>query len=545
MDDAIAVQNENGDLPAPTENVTTGRSAQGPKFATFVPKNRALILAAAGMLVMIGFISLVWWSARPEYRMLYGSMDEKQAAQVAQSLQKQHIPYRLTGDNAIMVPADQLYSARLKLAQAGVTPSNGVGFELFDKADTFGLSDFAQKVNYQRALQGELARTIEVLPQVSAARVHLVLPKDSAFVETQKQASASVMVQLSGGQHMPQGTVHAIQNLVASSVPELKAKAVTVVDSAGELLSSDKENSSSMNAGRTIQDAQTRMERRMEARLTGMLEQVVGVGQAVVRVTAALNREQVDQQRRTYNPDDEAIRSQRENTESHTSGSQVAAGVPGIASNTPGATPSANKKAQGPTEKATHTERVTNYEISSLTEHRIVPSGSIKRLSVAVIVGGHLKKVNGKEVFTPRSKQELKSIGSLVRNAVGYNEDRGDTVDVQSMPLVDIHSSADSAALADASRKAFYLHVASYALAGLALMLIAWFILRPLANFLMTTRSAPSADPLQEAGEAMASAASAVPQAQQRHLEFQSTAKEMVAGDPERAARLIQQWTRQ
>ena len=156
-----------------------------------------------------------------------------------------------------------------------------------------------------------------------------------------------------------------------------------------------------------------------------------------------------------------------------------------------------------------------------------------------------MKEANGKEVFTPRSKQELKSIGSLVRNAVGYNEDRGDTVDVQSMPLVDIHSSADSAALADASRKAFYLHVASYALAGLALMLIAWFILRPLASFLMTQRSAPSADALQEAGAAMASATSMVPKAPPRHLAFQATAKEMVASDPERAARLIQQWTRQ
>ncbi|HKJ84050.1 MAG TPA: flagellar basal-body MS-ring/collar protein FliF [Mariprofundaceae bacterium] len=542
MADELATQEQ--DMPVASEGAVSGGASADRKFATFVPKNRPLILAVAGLLVMLGFVSLVWWSARPEYRMLYGNLGEKQAAQVAESLQKQHIPYRLKGGNAIMVPADQLYSARLKLAQAGVTPRNGVGFELFDKSDTFGLSDFAQKVNYQRALQGELARTIEVLPQVSAARVHLVLPKDSAFVENQKKASASVMVQLVGGKRLPRETVHALQNLVASSVPQLDAKTVTVVDSAGELLSSDKEENS-MNAGRTIQDAQTRMERRLEARLKGMLEQIVGVGQAVVRVTANLDREQVDQQRQTFNPDEVAVRSQRENTESRTSSAKTAAGVPGIASNTPGAKPQANKQSQGSAEKANHTERVTNYEISSVKEHRIIPSGSLKRLSVAVIVGGHMKKENGKEVFVPRSKQELKSIDSLVRNAVGFNVDRGDSINVQSMPLMDVHSNADSKALADASRKALYFHIASYVLAVLALMLIAWFILRPLSKFLMTQRapSAPSGSAREEADMAMASAA--LPEGSMPHLEVQNSAKELVSSDPERAARVLQQWTRE
>jgi flagellar M-ring protein FliF len=479
-------------------------------------------------------------------------MDDKESAHVVDSLQKAHIPYQLQGSGNVMVPANQLYAARIKLAGEGITPTNGVGFELFDKADTFGLSEFAQKVNYQRALQGELARTIEVIPQVSTARVQLVMPKDSAFADRERKASASVMLQLVGDRQLPAQAVQAIQNLVAAGVPDLTPKQVTVVDSAGNLLSSDKDGDT-LGSGRTLQDYQTHLERRMETRLTSMLEQVVGVGQAVVRVTAQLNREEMDQQKQSYNPDEQVVRSQRVDTESRTNGADAAppVGVPGIASNTPGANPATSGKgknkaaASGPSDQATHTERVTNYEISSTREHVIVPSGGIKRLSVAVIVGGHMNTANGKQQFVPRDKQQLASIQSLVQRAIGYDEDRGDTVDVQSMPLVDIHNPADAQALTNSENRAFYLQVARYGLAALALVLIALFILRPLAKRLTTTARA-SAPALREFSDGMAAVTAALPEhATAGHLEYQSPAKQLAAANPDHTAMILQQWMRE
>lgn len=537
-------------MPSPMPTGGQGTAPEGMRFIAHIPKNRRLILATAGILMMLGFISLAFWSAKPQYRLLYGGMDDKESAHVVESLQKAHIPYQLQGSGNVMVPADQLYTARIKLAGEGITPTNGVGFELFDKADNFGLSEFAQKVNYQRALQGELARTIEVIPQVSSARVQLVMPKDSAFADRQRKASASVMLQLVGDQQLPAQTVQAIQNLVAAGVPDLAPKQVTVVDSAGNLLSSDKD-SNSLGSGRTLQDYQANLERRMEKRLTTMLEQVVGVGQAVVRVTAQLNREEMDQQKESYNPDEQVVRSQRVDTESRTNngGSAPPVGVPGIASNTPGANPATSgkksKSASGPTDQATHTERVTNYEISSTHEHVIVPSGGVKRLSVAVIVGGHTNTVNGKPQFVPRSKQELASIQSLVQRAIGYDEDRGDTVDVQSMPLVDIHNPADAKALTDAQNRAFYLQVARYGLAGLALVLIALFILRPLAKRLTNpTVRAPKPE-VPEFSDGMAAVAAALPNASVQHLEFQSPAKKLAEANPDQTALILQQWMRE
>ncbi len=540
--------------PIPVADQAQGAAPEGMRFIAHMPKNRRLILATAGILMMLGFISLAFWSAKPQYRLLYGGMDDKESAHVVDSLQKAHIPYQLQGSGNVMVPADQLYTARIKLAGEGITPTNGVGFELFDKADNFGLSEFAQKVNYQRALQGELARTIEVLPQVSAARVQLVMPKDSAFADRQRKASASVMLQLEGDRQLPAQTVQAIQNLVAAGVPDLTPKQVTVVDSAGNLLSSDK-GTNTMGSGRTLQDYQTNLERRMENRLTSMLEQVVGVGQAVVRVTAQLNREQMDQQKQSYNPDEQVVRSQRVDTESRTNNGTSAppVGVPGIASNTPGANPATSGKgkgkkkgaASGPSDQATHTERVTNYEISSTREHVIVPSGGIKRLSVAVIVGGHMKTVNGKQQFVPRGKQQLSSIQSLVQRAIGYDEDRGDTVDVQSMPLVDIHNPADAKALTDSQNRAFYLQVARYGLAGLALVLIALFILRPLAKRLTDPTVRTSQPDTSEFSDGMAAVTAALPNASIEHLEFQSPAKQLAAANPDQTALILQQWMRE
>jgi len=484
MADALMPQTHNQMNPSPLE---AGYQEEGHAGATIqVPqvlaKYRKIMLFTAASLMLAGFVSLVLWSSEKPYRSVYAGMAEKDAATVVEMLQKEHIPYRLEGGGTVMVPEDQVYQVRLKLAGQGVTPSGNTGFEIFDQSNEFGLSDFTRKINLQRALQGELARTIEVMPQVNAARVHIVLPKESAFAERDRKATASVMLQLSGGQRLPKKSVIAIQNLVAASIPDMDQSNVTVVDAAGSLLSSN-EKEAPMSEGQTIQEYQGKLEQRLEQRIAGMLEQIVGAGQAVVRVSANINREFIEQNNTRYNPDEQVLRSRKSIAEERSSFSGAALGVPGLASNTPGGNPATEENAANkPEDSAKRTEDVNNYEISSTQEHRVIPFGTINKLSVATIVGGHYKTDDkGEQIFTARSKEELADIQKLIEQAMGYSEDRGDTVSVQSMPLVDISNLIDSGALNASVNRAFYMEVARYSLAALALLLLAWFVLRPLA----------------------------------------------------------------
>lgn len=504
-------------------------------------KYRKILLFVAASLMLTGFLGLVLWSSEKPYRAIYTGMAEKDAATVVEMLQKERIPYRLEGAGTVMVPEDQVYQVRLNLAGQGVTPTGKTGFEIFDQSNEFGLSDFTRKINLQRALQGELARTIEVMPQVSAARVHLVMPKESAFADRDRKATASVMLQLSGGQRLPKKSVTAIQNLVAASIPEMDQSDVTVVDAAGSLLSAN-EKEAPMNEGQTMAEYQNKLEQRLEQRVSGMLEQIVGEGQAVVRVSADINREFIEQNNTRYNPDEQVLRSRKSIQEQRQSRDGAALGVPGLASNTPGANPvnADGPVATPPSDSASRNEDVNNYEISTTNEHRIVPFGSIQKLSVAVIVGGTTTtSESGETTFTPRSKEELANIQKLVERAMGYNEDRGDSVDVQSMPLVDISSSADSEALASAENRAFYMQIVRYTLAGLALLLLGWFVLRPLAQRIQESsdKQANTAQgPLGVHGQHELSSEAYA------RLANMEQVRQSVVSEPDRANKVLREW---
>ncbi len=540
MADALIPQ-QSSPIATTASPVEDTASAQPTGFASVqkaLVRNRRLLLFTAGSLMLVGFIGLMLWSADTPYRALYSGMNEKDSASIVELLQKEHIPYKLEGSGTVLVPADQVYSVRLKLAGQDMMPGNGAGFEIFDKSNQFGISDFTQKVNLQRALQGELARTIEVLPQVTAARVHLVLPKESAFAERDRKATASVMLQLIGNKRLSKQTVAAIQNLVAASVPDLDRGSVTVVDSSGNLLSGNDEEQPT-SEGQTMQEYQASLERRLEKRLTTMMEQVVGSGQAVVRVTADINREYVEQNSQRYNPDEQVIRSQKLIKESRSAVDAMPKGVPGVASNTPGANPAvlpdgSVASAVTPGEQANRSESTQNYEISSTSERRIIPFGSINKLSVAVIVGGTFKKDDaGNEIFVPRDKAELKSLQALIERAVGYNEDRGDTVEIQSMPLLDISNPADSEALEAAENRAFYLEIARYGVAGLALLLMAWFLLRPLSQ-----RLSAASDADEEGSRALPTLSDEA----YARLEEMERARSAVITNPDRASKIVNQW---
>ncbi len=496
-------------------------------------KNRRFILFAAGALMFLGFVGLMLWSSETPYRTVYSGMDEKDAAAIVELLQKEKIPYQLQGAGTVLVPADQIYNVRLKLASEDMMPGNGEGFEIFDRANEFGVSDFTQKVNLQRAMQVELARTIEVLPIVSAARVHLVLAKESAFAERDRQASASVMLKLKGNKRLPQQSVEAIQSLVSSSVPALARTAVTVVDASGNLLSK-MDDDQPAGEGQTMMDYQRKLEQGYEVRLTSMLEQVVGSGQAVVRVTTKINRQHVESNAQIYNPDEQVLRSSKSTEENRKAVDAMPKGVPGMASNTPAnnVNPDGSLATQEPpTEEASRLENVLNYEISSKTEHRVTPFGTVEKLSIAVIVGGSYNEgEDGGKVFVPRNATELVALQNLIQNASGYDEDRGDTVEIQSLPLMSLSGTGDMD-MEDMVDKTFYLELMRYALAGLALLLVAWFVMRPMAKRLTAEEPqvATSVEPLAEESESIA--------AQQM-----KRAREAVLNDPERASRVVREW---
>ena len=537
---------QNGTLTPMPEVTDSGEQAMPAgfnkaSFGTLLSQNRKLLLFAASGLMLAGFLSMVLWSAKTPYQTLYAGMDAKSAASVVEYLQKERIPYQLQGEGTVMVPADQVYAARLKLAGQDIAPGGDSGFELFDKKAEFGISDFAQQVNYQRAMQGELARTIEVLPMVSTARVHIVLARESAFADRKRESSASVMLKLTGSQKMNRENVSAIQNLVAASVPGLDPAAVTIVDAGGNLLSRDEEQAA-LGAGQSLQETQSRIEQRLETRITGMLEQVVGEGQAVVRVTAMLNRQMSEQNSKQFNPDGQVVRSQKEASENRSSTDSTAQGVPGTASNTPGANPATAQAAASPKDSASRNESTVNYEISSITEHKVIPSGGITKISVAAIVGGSFATPGDAASFQPRSKTELKTLQGLIEKAIGFDEDRGDSVEIQSLPLLDITSTQDEEALSAQENKAFYLELARYGLAGLAMLLLAFFILRPLARLI-------GSDPESKKKEAEEKAANASLQtlspAAFAHLESMQQARHAIQHQPERAGKSVREWVEQ
>jgi len=274
-----------------------------------------------------------------------------------------------------------------------------------------------------------------------------------------------------------------------------------------------------------------------------MLEQIVGESQAVVRVSADINREFIEQNNTRYNPDEQVLRSRKSISENRQSNEGMALGVPGLASNTPGANNAtgAAGAAITPTDSASRNEDVNNYEISTTNEHRIVPFGSINKLSVAVIVGGSMQAATegGEATFTPRSKEELTNLQKLVERAMGFNEDRGDSVDVQSMPLVDISSTIDSEALTSAENRAFYMQIVRYSLAGLALLLLGWFVLRPLAQRIQ--QSGEKQHQPQQGALALHGQHELSSEAYARLANMEQV-KQSVTSEPDRANKVLREW---
>ncbi len=394
----------------------------------------AAIIAGA----LVALISLSFRETTGNYKVLYSGLTQEDAASVVSRLKEQRIPYTLeNGGSAIMVPADQVLDTRLQLAGEGLPRGGGVGFEIFDKT-SLGTTDFVQRLNYQRALQGELARTIMQIQQISYARVHIAIPKESVFIEDEKEPSASVIVKLRGREKLGSGQIKAIVNLVASAVSGLKPSNITVVDTEGRLLFRQEGDQETLLSATQL-EYQMRVEEAYRKKVESMLEEVVGVGRAQAQVTAEIDFDRVDMTQENFDPESQVVRSEQTLTESDARGGEPATGIPGVKGNL--ATFAGSNETGTATGDTHQRNNVTkNYEISKVTRHVQAASGAIKRLSVAVMVDGNYQKKKDKDGSTemqyiPRSQQEMQNFTSVVKNAIGYNEERGDQVQVVGVPF--------------------------------------------------------------------------------------------------------------
>ena len=379
-------------------------------FKTLTGKQKALI-GVVTVAVLIGMIALVNLVNRPTYGMLFSNLAEQDASKIVDKLKEKSVPYTLEdGGKTIMVPRQQLYELRLSLASEGLPHSSTIGYEIFDRTN-LGVSDFAQKINYRRALEGEISRTILQLDEVEGVRVHIVMPEKALFREDEKQPTASVVLKLKSGKPLARGVAQGIAHLLASSVEGMDASNVTIVDSHGTMLSENTKSNSLTALTSTQYEMQQKVEAYLAQKAQTLLEGALGMGNSMVQINAELDFRQVERTLEEYDPDKTAVRSEQASEEK----SVVRDSLP----------------------PSTRSNTVTNYEVNKSVERIVENIGNIKRLSVAAIINQKqhvVEKDGAKSVeHTARPQEEMDRLTELVKKAVGFNSQRNDEVSVMNL----------------------------------------------------------------------------------------------------------------
>jgi len=392
---------------------------------------------------VVGLIFMVGWINSVSYARLYTNLSQNEAGEIVSYLNDQKIPYQISdGGSSVEVPSDRVYQVRLELAGQGLPTSGSVGYSIFDNSQ-LGMTDFLQNLNFRRALEGELTRTIMQLSE--AARVHIVMPKERLFREDQREATASVVLKLAAG-GLSKSQIKGVTHLVASSVEGLAPKNITIVDYDGNLLSSG--DQADMLAGLSSSQLEVRqnVERYLQDKAQSMLDNVLGADKSVVRVTADLNFQQVERQSELYDPNSATIRSEQRTK----GGSRAEDRAP--------------EEAESTSEENSETV-VTNYEINKTVEHIVNAVGTVQRLSVAVLVDGTYSEVvsdNGavETVYQPRPQEELDRLANIVKNAVGFNGEREDQIEMVNLAFDRQDLRQDRQALDSMYMRDFYMEIA-------------------------------------------------------------------------------------
>jgi flagellar M-ring protein FliF len=546
-----------------------------------------LLLVGIAVAVAAG-VTVVLWSRGPSYSLLYGNLGTEDQAQITQALDTAGIPYQLTPDSSgIEVPSERLSEARLKLAGQGLPEGDG-GFSLMTKDAGFGVSQFMENARYQHALEIELAHTIASMRPIDGARVHLAEPPQTAFVRDQIPASASVFVQLKPGRSLSQEQVQAIVNLVASSVPDLTSNEVTVVDQQGQLLSSPQDAESAAREARF--ELVERLEDDYTQRIEELLTPLVGAGHVQAQVVAELDTSVSEEAREQYQPGSQIVRSEQLSQQTNR-GDGMNGGVPGSLSNEPppagvaqpppappaaattaatgagaaaaGAAAGAQKPGAAPTSsvaqtpESTSTETTRNYEMDRTLDYTRQPAGRVKRVTVAVLIDDiHSVDPSGKPVERPLTQAELAHVTQLVKDAVGFDASRGDSVNV-------VNSSFQAAAEPAGTdleqvpiwERPLFLELVKLAAGLIVLLVLALAVLRPLVRALLgparaalaapggtALPSGSAADPALAAPASRAVAQSGAGQPGPAYEQQVSNARALVNQDAKRVAQVVRTW---
>jgi flagellar M-ring protein FliF len=424
-------------------------------------------------------------SQKEDYHPLFSGLSMEDASNIVTKLKELKVPYKLGMEGtSVYVPKEKAYEIRLMLASQNALPgSGGIGFELFDKTN-YGMTEFMQNVNYKRAIQGELSRTINQMPEVKASRVHIAIPEKSLYTEKEKQATASVFLKLKPGKTLGKEQIQGVVVLVAGSIEGLKPEQVTVIDSSGKILYKGGEPDSPLMISNQQFEFQRNVERRLEESIQSMLDRFLGTNKSIIRATVDLNLRKVEEIQEEYSPDKKAISNEKRAHEKSLNKTLKASGVPGVASNVPG--PQRNVKPEGPerSSEAEKEEAQISYEVSKTVKKIVEPYGDIKRLSLAVVVDGRYEKIKGKKEeelkYNPRSQKELKDIKDLIARAVGYDEGRGDKIEVLNMPFELEGLNEEKELMQKAERQELIRTIVTYGGAALVALLLLLFVVRPL-----------------------------------------------------------------
>jgi flagellar M-ring protein FliF len=452
-----------------------------PRFAVLgIP---AAVLAALVVMVML------WGSGEKEQlQVLYSQLNMQDAGAMASKLKEMKIPYTLKGDGTtILVPAAMVLDARLRLATEGLPQGGGVGYEVFDHRNLGGGTDFENTLNHQRALQGELARTIGRVAAVHSARVHLVIPKKALFREQQEKTTAAVQLTLVPGRRLSSEQIRGITQLIASSVPGLDPQDVVMTDDTGQILRKD-EHLNSLSHPEAQLAHQRAQESDLERKVQTLLEPAVGKGKVRARVSVTLDFQQLERTEERFDADNPALRSQQRVKEEGSGAGFWAVGTPGVRPNVPeGASVPPSGTGTGDKTTSSRQSETINNELSKTITKVVAPTGEIKKLSVAVLVDGTYQAgTKGERQYVPRSAEELTKYREIVKSAVGYNESRGDRVDVADAHF-DIQDDPDAAVQSEAQR-VFWVQLSGYGVYVILGLLFCLFIARPLMQVLTGRR---------------------------------------------------------
>ncbi len=456
-------------------------------FIKTTPKNKLYLYLFVLVALVGGSVVGLSLMQRENFQPLFSGLAMEDASMIVSRLKEQKVPYKLgLGGTAIYVPKEKVNEIRLSLASQNALPGNsGIGFELFDKTN-YGMTEFMQNINYKRAIQGELSRTINQMPEVKTSRVHIALPEKTLFTDREKNVTASIFLKLKPGKSLSKDQVNGIVQFVAGSIEGLRSENVTVIDSSGKILYKSGDSNSSIALSGQQYELQKGIERRIEESIQSMLDSFLPASKSIVRASIELNLKKVEVVQEEYNPDKSVVSQMRKSTEKSTNKATSPGGVPGVASNVNTAAKKPASDDNGRISGSEKEDEQRSYELSKSIKKIVEPYGDIKRLSLAVVVDGKYEKVkSGKKEelkYTPRSQKEIQDIKNLIARAVGYNEERGDKIEVINIPF-ETEALADEKDMFESSNKKEMIYdLVKYVFYLAILFSIILFVIKPLIN---------------------------------------------------------------